>query len=153
MKTALFGKVFEMPLFSAFSKEEFQIVFDALDLVLAKSGDALIKQDERGYSMYLIVEGFTRVVHRQGEERIKLLNVEEGDIIGEMAVFDDGFRSADVDAVVDCVLLKLTKPSLQKLAEAHPYIGFKLLMAIGQIMAQRIQKNNRRYINCLLDAN
>jgi CRP-like cAMP-binding protein len=151
MKEQFFEKVRKMSLFATFSDDEFNTVFKEMSLLHVKAGSPLLRQDEHGTTLFLIVEGYTRVIHRQEGERIKLANIEEGGIFGEMAMFDTGPRSADVDAVVDSILLSLKQETLLTLSLTKPHTAFKLLLAIGQVMVKRLREGNHKYIDTLLN--
>ena len=53
-------------------------MLDLLDQVNAKDGDVIVKQDEPGDCMYLVVEGEARVVHHRGGRDIALATLKGG---------------------------------------------------------------------------
>jgi CRP-like cAMP-binding protein len=67
-----------------------------------------------------------------------------GDIFGEMALFDQGPRSADVVANVDSALLKLTATAFQRLTREAPSLATPFLQATSRTLAARIRADNKR---------
>jgi CRP/FNR family cyclic AMP-dependent transcriptional regulator len=97
-----------------------------------------------GDSMYLILEGEFRVrVLVNGKETI-LADLGVGDCFGEMALFDDSPRSADVIANTDATVLKISRQALAKLMNEAPDIAAPFLLALGKTLASRIRANNKR---------
>ena len=79
--------------------------------VEARAGDQIIKQDELGTSMYVIVSGRVRV--HIGEQTLATLGDRE--VIGELAALDPEPRSASVTALEDTRLLRLEHDVLLEL--------------------------------------
>jgi len=137
-------------LFREFTDLEIDELLQLLDPVSAQAGEALVRQDEIGDAMYILVKGQCRVVHHKGGRQIDLATLNEGDFFGEIALVDEGPRSADVIAISDVVLLKITQAVISAVAGVYPSSGFKLLIAIGRTMVERLRLANRRYVDSLL---
>ncbi len=105
----------------------------------------LVKQGQAGDAMYFILSGELRVrLMISGKESV-LSTLGTGEFFGEMALFDDGARSADVVANKDSSLLKLTGTSLRQLREKSPEVAADFLLAVGRSLAARIRADNKRY--------
>ena len=137
-------------LFHEFTEEEMDEFIELCDPVSAAAGEAIVKQDDSGDCMYIVVTGEARVVHRKGGRDIDLAVLKEGDFFGELALVDEGPRSADVIALRDCTLLKITQAVISAVAGVYPTAAFKFLIAIGRIMVDRLRKSNQRYVDSLL---
>jgi len=144
------SKLKDHALFAEFTALELGELLDLLDHVRVKDGDVIVKQDEPGDCMYLLVEGEVRVVHHRGGRDITLATLKGGDFFGEIALVDFGPRSADVVAQSDGVLLKITQASVSALAGVYPTAAFKFLIAVGRILVSRLRTSNQRYIDSLL---
>ena len=143
-------KLKDHALFAEFTALELGELLDLLDQVQAKDGDVIVKQDELGDCMYLLVDGEVRVVHHRGGRDITLATLKSGDFFGEIALVDFGPRSADVIAQGNGLLLKITQASISALAGVYPTAAFKFLIAIGRILVSRLRTSNQRYIDSLL---
>jgi CRP-like cAMP-binding protein len=137
-------------LFADFTETEFEAFCSLVERVEAKPGECIVRQDERGDSMYILRSGEARVVHKREGHEIELAILKEGDFFGELALVDEGPRSADVEAISDCQLIKVPQATIRALAGVYPSAAFKLLVAVGRVLVQRMRKGNQKYIDSLL---
>jgi CRP-like cAMP-binding protein len=137
-------------LFHEFTNEEIDEFIDLCDLSTARAGDLIVKQEDSGDSMYVLVSGEARVVHHRGDLDVDLASLHGGDFFGELALVDAGPRSADVKALTECTLLSITQGVISAIAGVYPNAAFKFLIAIGRIMVGRLRKSNQRYVDSLL---
>ena len=137
-------------LFREFTATEISEFLDLLDPLTAKPGELVVRQDEMGDCMFIVVQGSCRVVHHKGGHDIELATLREGDFFGELALVDEGPRSADVIAITEVALLKITQAVMAAVAGVYPTAAFKLLIAIGRIMVERLRLANQRYVDSLL---
>ena len=137
-------------LFSEFTTEEIEEFIELCDASSAAAGEVIVKQDDLGDCMYVLVSGEAKVVHHSGGRNIDLAALKAGDFFGELALVDEGPRSADVLAVSDCVLLRITQAVISAVAGVYPTAAFKFLIAIGRIMVSRLRQSNQRYVDSLL---
>jgi len=105
----------------------------------------IVKQGERGNTMYLILEGELRVrINMMGKETI-LATLSVGEFFGDISLFDQGPRSADVVANTESLLLKISSEAFDELAKEAPEIATPFLLAIGRTLTARIRADNKRY--------
>lgn len=143
-------KLHDTILFREFTEQEMDEFLPLLEPLSAKAGEIVVPQDEVGDSMFVLVRGNCRVAHYKDGCEVELATLQEGDFFGELALIDRGPRSADVIAISDVALLKISQAALAKFAGIHPTAAFKLLMAIGRIMVERLRVANKRYVDSLL---
>jgi len=139
-----------LPLFADFTEPELEGALDLIDKVEFKAGDVIVKQDEKGDCMYVLVEGSARVVHRRDGKDIELATLKVGDFFGELALVDSGPRSADVEALEPSKLLRIEHGALRAIAGVYPNAAFKLLISVGRALVQRMRRGNQKYIDSLL---
>ena len=137
-------------LFHDFNGEELASFVDLLDTMTFSVGECIVRQDELGDCMYLLVQGKARVIHHGGGRDVELAVLEAGDFFGELALVDHGPRSADVEVVEDAYLLKISQAAISALAGVYPTAAFKFLIAIGRLMVERLRRSNQRYVDSLL---
>ena len=150
MNMDLSQKLGGMVLFVEFTEPEITTLIELSEPCSFKKGERIVSQDTPGDSMFLIVEGTVKVVHRTGNESIELASLGEGQFFGELALVDHGPRCADVEAVVDCMMLKIPQGSLRALAGVYPTAAFKFLIAVGRVLVERMRFGNKKYIDSLL---
>ena len=104
----------------------------------------LVRQGIAGETMYLVLEGEFRVRIMVGGKETILAQLGPGDCFGEMALFDDGPRSADVIANTDATVLKISKEVINRLTFEAPDLAAPFLSAISKTLAARIRVDNKR---------
>lgn len=137
-------------LFIEFTDEELDDFLALLDSVEVKKGEIIVKQDDHGDCMFILVSGTARVLHHRAGRDVNLASLQPGDFFGELALVDAGVRSADVEAAEDCTLLQITQAVISAAAGVYPTAAFKFLIAIGRILVARLRTSNQRYIDSLL---
>ena len=143
-------KLHKTVLFREFTDQEMSEFLDLLDPLSAEPGEIVVRQDDIGDCMFIVVQGTCRVVHHKGGREVELAVMREGDFFGELALVDEGPRSADVIAISEVSMLKISQAVIAAVAGVYPRAAFKLLIAIGRIMVERLRKANQRYVDSLL---
>jgi CRP/FNR family cyclic AMP-dependent transcriptional regulator len=115
-----------------------------MTLETIKQWTELVRQGIAGDTMYLVLDGEFRVRIMIGGRETILAQMSAGDCFGEMALFDDGPRSADVIANTDATVLKISKQSVDRLIQEAPDLAAPFLSAISKTLAARIRVDNKR---------
>lgn len=111
-----------------------------------KAGTVLIREGEAGedHSMALILTGEVAVENQSPSDSIVVTVLGSGGLLGELALIDEGPRSATCTAVTDVGAAVLTREALAALLEEKPGVAARLLMAIGKRVGDRLRDTNRR---------
>lgn len=109
----------------------------------------IVKTGEHGDSMFLVLEGEVRVRLMIGNKERILTTFPAGEFFGEMTLFDQSPRSADIVANTDCTLLKISVDNLETLRGEAPDIAAQFFMAICKTFSARIRADNKRYRDTL----
>jgi len=104
----------------------------------------IVKQGEIDDTMFLVLDGELRVRLMIGGKETILATLAAGDCFGEIALFDQGPRSADVIANKDSVLLKVSSEAFDKLHREAPDIFSPIVFAISKTLAARIRADTKR---------
>jgi CRP-like cAMP-binding protein len=64
-----------------------------------EEGDIVFRQGDAGDTMYILHEGTLAVIREKGETGTVVARLGQGDVVGEMALVDEGPRSATVKAM------------------------------------------------------
>ena len=120
-----------------------------LRLTRIRQWQIVLKQGDPADGMYLIIGGEVRVrLLARGAETI-VATLGPGEFFGELSLFDQGSRSADVVANTDALLLKLSAGEFQKMAAQEPELAAPFLMAVSKTVAARMRMDNKRYADSL----
>ncbi len=101
-------------------------------------------QGGAGGAMYCVVEGELRARILVGGKETTLATFQAGDVFGEISLFDDGPRSADILANADSTLLRISADRFERLCRETPEIATPFLLAVGRTLTARIRNDNRR---------
>jgi CRP-like cAMP-binding protein len=98
-------------------------------------GEVIIRQGEKGDSIYVIQDGYVQVVKEFKGSNSQLAVLGKGDFFGEMAVFEGKPRTATVRALGSARILTIDKNIfLRRINEDPSYI-----YRFAQIMSRRIR--------------
>ncbi|HCU88053.1 MAG: hypothetical protein CMO78_05895 [Verrucomicrobiales bacterium] len=116
-----------------------------MEVLQFKKFDELVREGDAGGSMFIILEGNVRVRKMiSGKENvITVLNA--GEVFGEMSLFDQGKRSADIVANSNGVLLRLSSEVFNRMMDKQPEVAAPFLLAIARKMSARIRADNERH--------
>lgn len=105
-------------------------------VVEIKHGERFIEQNAIDNDLYLIVSGQADVFVNERHVATR----QARDFVGEMALIDPAARrSATVTARGELVLLQITEPSFQEIAQAFPTIWKPIALVIAERLRQRAQ--------------
>ncbi len=137
-------------LFADLGEDELNTLLDQSSKDSFPAGQRILSAGEPGHCMYIILRGTARVSAGTGSEEVELALLGPGDFFGEVALVDDGPRSADVTAVEHCELLCITRMTLGILAGLQPGGAIELLAAIGRCLVARLRAGNQKYMDLIL---
>jgi CRP-like cAMP-binding protein len=111
-----------------------QLFSHETDLQTLAAGQALFKEGEQGDLMYVLMSGSAEIaVHNRVVEV-----AEAGAIFGEMAMIDEGTRSATVIAKSDCKLLPIERKRFNLLIQQTPNFALYVM----RVIADRLRKTD-----------
>ncbi len=119
--------------------------FDARDLagvaeVLAERryarDEILMTEGERGDYLAIVADGTVRITKGDGQGgQVPIRDLGRGAVIGEIALLEEGPRTASVVAVDDCLVLTLTRLEFEDLIEEYPGVA----LGICRVLSHRLQ--------------
>jgi CRP-like cAMP-binding protein len=138
------GALRRVKILAGLSDGQLERLAQAMEMQRVPQWAVVVKQGERGDTMYLILDGELRVRLMVGEKETILSTLGPGDFFGDMSLFDHGPRSADVVANVDSTVLKISAVRFEELAQQSPDLAAPFLMATVKTLAARIRADNKR---------
>ena len=97
-------------------------------------GEVICRQGEIGDRMYVVQSGCADVVCENGGTEIRIAELREGDVFGQMALFDRQPRSATVRANGIARVLTLDKRTFMSRVHEDPSLAYRILQRMsGQI--------------------
>jgi CRP-like cAMP-binding protein len=112
-----------------------EIVAEAASIRLQRN-DLVFSEDDAADRLYVVRSGRIAIARRSvdGRESVVAL-MEEGDLFGEMSLFDGEGRSADARALETSDLVEVPFDAVRRVLEARP----ELLWGVVALLAQRIR--------------
>ncbi|MBN1383417.1 MAG: cyclic nucleotide-binding domain-containing protein [Elusimicrobia bacterium] len=125
--------------FSILTEKERAEFIDVLDVKIFKKDDIIFKQGDLGDSLYLVKDGLIRIfiADKEMEETIALMK--QGDIFGEVALYDTHQRSAHAMALTTSTVLVLTLQKFEELKTKNPQLTSKILQLMLKILSKRLR--------------
>jgi CRP-like cAMP-binding protein len=118
-------------LFSTLTAEERQALAAAGSQPLFGAGEAIVRQDAEGDSMFVVLNGQVRVVLEPSGQEVAVIPT--GGFFGEMSMLTGDRRTATVRAIGDVTVLEIEAGDFRHLAMANP----NLLDHISTVVAAR----------------
>jgi SulP family sulfate permease len=108
-----------------------------------ETGEFLCRQGEPGDNMYIITQGVVEVsIQIPGTNRNKRLATQDsGTILGEIALLDQGKRTADVKAMQDVTCYIISIDALEYLKRERPRVAVLILDTVSKILVARSRQH------------
>lgn len=111
-------------LFAGLNKADLKYLLDISRIVYHDEGHTIIHEGDRGAGFQLILDGEARVV-RGGRTAVRL---GPGEFFGEMALIDEGPRTATVIAITPMTTLGIAAWDFRALVKSRPEMAWRLLV-------------------------
>lgn len=126
----------QVPLFAELDKKDLQGLASSMKERIFKPGDTIANEGQSGVGFFIIEDG-EATVSVGGEERRTL---KAGDHFGEVALIDDGARTATITAKTQLKTYGITSWEFRPLVEQNADLAWKML----QTMAKRLRDAEKR---------
>lgn len=140
-------------IFDNFSDAQLMLVGALCSPITLDRGHILLSENERTDDMYVIGRGGVEVMVNPGTvgsghahqlmEPVVLTELRQGQVVGEVALVDQGVRSATIRVSrEDTLLLRLRRDQLMRLCETYPVLGYKLMRNLASELATKIRNTD-----------
>jgi len=134
----------QFSILSSLSNDELAQLIRLGELRHAGPGETIIKRGDPGDALFFVLSGTVRAqIVVAGEVKV-LSQISAGEFFGDMAMFTQSPRSADVVADGDTRLLRFGADSFRLLIGQNPAAAAPMLFGIAGMMAHRIMDDNKR---------
>lgn len=138
-----------IPLFSLVEATEMMDILRLLRPVALEPGQVLFREGEPGKAMWLLSQGVEVSLSTtpQGAKRpVAVAYARAGDAVGEMALVDDGPRSASAVVVGGGHAHEIAAPDFHALRDAFHPAAFKVLRRLSLDLCKRLRATNDRIV-------
>lgn len=138
-------------IFYQFTPAQLDLVSPLCREVEFQSGELIFPENSSSTDLYIIVRGEVDVLigytdSPDAAESSSLARLRRGQSFGEIALVDQGLRSASARALEDATrLLLIPREQLLMLCEAYPQLGFRLMYNLAADLAMKIRNSDFRF--------
>jgi serine/threonine protein phosphatase PrpC/CRP-like cAMP-binding protein len=132
-----------MPLFSRLSERELLRVMQAVEVREYKDGEVVIREGDKGDELFIVLEGKVRV--SRGEQT--LIDLGQGEHVGEMALIRSVPRSATVTAVGPAELIAIRRADFFEILRKEHEVAVKMLWQFLGVLADRLDQTSSELHN------
>ena len=131
--------LFQAPLFAALDADAAAALRASMHEVKVGRAQTLFAEGDPGERLFVITEGKIKLGRTAPDGRENLLAIlGQGEMFGELSLFDPGPRTAAATAVTDATLFALDHDDLQPWLTGRPEVAAQLLAAL----ARRLRRTN-----------
>jgi CRP-like cAMP-binding protein len=107
-----------------------------------RRGTTIFAKGDAGTQLVAVLSGRVKIAISSPEGREAVLNVvHEGEVFGEIALFDGRPRTAAAIAITDCELMSIDRCHFLPLVRQQPDIAIKLI----EILCARLRRSSEQY--------
>jgi CRP/FNR family transcriptional regulator, cyclic AMP receptor protein len=137
----------------SFDAESLGKLASYLCFVQVAAGQPLIRQDEPGDFMLIVLQGAVIVERTPAADRTaRLAEARPGDVLGEMALLDAGPRFSSCTTRTPCVLAVLELDALIRLMNDDARLALVLMAALARRLSLRLRQVSARLSALLTDS-
>src|SRR3954462_5429655 len=143
------GMLAKNELFEQLTEEDRTQLALVVDRRELPAGTTLFQAGEPGESLFVVSAGEGELfIKDTAGQKIVLTVAREGEIFGELALLDEGARTATAIALVDSEMLELDRDELRMVFQKNPDCALGLLAAMGRmtrkadaLLQERVSRN------------
>jgi CRP-like cAMP-binding protein len=108
--------------------------------VVLKAGDMVFSEGDQSKSLYFVKRGVIRIFKKKGVGAIEIQSIRAGQVLGELAFFDNQPRSASAEALTAVELVEISKVALDDAISKVP----EWFSALIKTITSRLRETNNR---------
>ncbi|MCS6992309.1 MAG: cyclic nucleotide-binding domain-containing protein [Anaerolineales bacterium] len=139
-------------IFYQFTQTQLELVANLCQQKSYNAGEIIFEENSSSKELYVIVQGEVNIIVDSGlvasktnAEKIVIATLRRGQSFGEVALVDEGLRSATAQAKSkDTRLLVIPRDKLIMLCETYPQLGYRLMYNLAADLAMKIRNTDLR---------
>ncbi len=129
-----------IPIFHELTRKEILEVDELLHERVYEKNEVVFEEGDPGHGVFIVVSGKLRADPSHELLKTAILDIGPGESVGELALFDEGPRSATVVAVERTVTIALFQAEFSILLTKNKSIGVKVLIELARILSRRARQ-------------
>ncbi len=146
-------------IFYQLTPTQLELVANLCQEVIYQTGEVIFRENSSSKELYIIAQGEIEITITPGladsaagsEHETVIAKLRRGQSFGEVALVDEGLRSASARASQkDTHLLIIQRDKLIMLCETYPQLGYRLMHNLAADLAMKIRNTDLRIREQLL---
>ncbi len=138
-------------IFDSFTEIQLDLVAAICDSETYQTDDILLKENDQSTELYVIARGAVEVVMNptyvsddvDESEMVVLTELRQGQVFGEVALVDQGIRTATIRvSQANTLLLRIDRKRIMQLCDTYPELGYKLMKNLAADLAFKIRNTD-----------
>jgi CRP-like cAMP-binding protein len=137
-----------VPFFKGLEDEPVEKLFSIGDRMHFAKDEVILKAGSLDANLYVILKGAARIVlTNDSEESMELIDVGEGEMLGEVSLLIDAPHAATVTALEPTEVIRIERERLIKLSEEEPELAAQVWHQLAVSLGTRLRDTDRRYLS------
>jgi CRP-like cAMP-binding protein len=133
----------QVPLFANLEAGEIEQLSAICREMQVAAGEYIVEQNTVGTEMYIVADGSAEVFIEGLTDSRSIVVLGKGQVIGEMALIDYGYRSASVRATSEgATLYEIKGENFYKLCGENNHIGYVVMRNLATDVAFKLRHRN-----------
>lgn len=138
-------------IFDTFTETQLELVASLCESNTYHTGDILLRENDQSTELYVIARGGVEVIMNptvvgddvDEAEMVVLIELRQGQVFGEVALVDQGIRSATIRvSQKNTFLLRIDRYRLMQLCDTYTDLGYKLMKNLAADLAFKIRNTD-----------
>lgn len=126
----------EAALLPTWTDDDWDVLVGFAERLRFPAGTLIARAGNADSSLFIVLDG---TVEAQVTPQ-RRFTLGAGALVGEVAFFDRGGRSADVVAATEVEVLRISDTDFEQFAARHPALAVEMLRDLGRILAFRLRR-------------
>jgi len=156
--TAIVTYLKQSDIFFQFTQTQLELVANICQEKSYNAGELIFEENSSSKELYVIAQGDIDILVNPGavaptnaSDKVVIATLRRGQSFGEVALVDEGLRSAACRAAQkDTRLLIIPRDKLIMLCETYPQLGYRLMYNLSADLAMKIRNTDLRIREKLL---
>jgi CRP-like cAMP-binding protein len=137
-----------VPFFAGLNDEQVEKLFAIGDQVHFDKDEVILKEGSLNSNLYIILRGAARIVlANNSEESMELIEVGDGEVLGEVSLLIDAPHAATVTALEPTEVIEIKRARLMKLTEEAPELAAQVWHQLAVSLGTRLRNTDTRYLS------
>ncbi len=159
MGEAEINKLKTISFFAGMSEHDLRQIDDITEEKHYKRGEVIIEENSQADCFFIIHTGKIEIVKKMEEGEELVLGVHSSDeFFGEMALLDEGKRSATARALEETAVFKISRPNFETLLYQSPVLAYTIMKELsarlretGALLVSYLRRKNRQLSTTFLE--